>query len=136
MTHDELAEKLDDLAGRAQNISEASEYGDSPEPHRKAAKTLTAEILAEHDSQAAEITRLTDSVLALRGELVEVRKMWKDTIDQNTRQRAVLEKISKAAHLLHITRALSTVAIVRHDEKVIADIMKITDEALAQQGGK
>ena len=63
---------------------------------------LSAELAQlKHDRRA-----LTDSILALRGEMVAVRKMWKETIDELAELRAELDEarkvIDKAAHELGI----------------------------------
>jgi len=47
-------------------------------------------------AELAELTekdkRLTESILALRGEMVLAKQMWKETIDQNAQLRAELDK--------------------------------------------
>jgi hypothetical protein len=81
----ELAKLRLDASGRYIKGGEGSHWEGCEETH---SDCKIAKLEKENEQLRADNKALTDSVLALRGEMVLLKRMWRETIDENTKLRA------------------------------------------------
>jgi hypothetical protein len=74
-----------DASGRYIKGGEGSHWEGCEETH---SDCKIAKLEKENEQLRADNKALTDSVLALRGEMVLIKRMWIETIDENTKLRA------------------------------------------------